>query len=78
MAIDGIPCTTPAFASVDLALQKLFLLGDGRLELRAEAFNVTNRVNFAPPITDYVSADFGRSREAGRPRDIRLAVRYSF
>jgi hypothetical protein len=68
----------PGYASIDLALQKVFPLGDSRLEVRAEAFNVTNRVNFAPPVTDYVSADFGRSREAGRPRNIRLAVRYSF
>ena len=68
----------PGYASVDLALQKSFPLGDSRIEVRAEAFNVTNRVNFAPPITDYVSADFGRSRQAGPARNIRLAVRYSF
>ena len=68
----------PGFASVDLALQKVFPVGNSRIEVRAEAFNVTNRVNFAPPITDYVSADFGRSREADRPRDIRIAIRYSF
>ena len=68
----------PGFASVDLALQKVFPMGNSRIEVRAEAFNVTNRVNFAPPITDYVSADFGRSREADRPRDIRIAIRYSF
>ncbi|MEW6207166.1 MAG: hypothetical protein AB1631_02285 [Acidobacteriota bacterium] len=29
-----------------------------------EAFNVTNRANFAPPVTDSTSAAFGRSRQS--------------
>jgi len=69
----------PGYGSVDVAVQKKFsITEDQRVEIRVYGFNVTNRVNFAPPISDLVNADFGRSVEAGRPRTIRFALRYSF
>src|SRR6266849_4098805 len=41
----------PGHASVDLSIQKRFPLTEGhRIEVRADVFNVTNRVNFAPPM----------------------------
>jgi hypothetical protein len=68
----------PGYASIDLALQKNIHIKENRLELRVEAFNLTNRVNFAPPVTDLVSADFGRSPQASNARIVRLAARYRF
>ena len=69
----------PGYASIDISVQKGFPLSEAhRIEVRADVFNLTNRVNFAPPVTDLVSADFGRSVEAGRARLLRLAMKYSF
>jgi hypothetical protein len=69
----------PGYATVDLALQKNFRITEGQeIGLRAEAFNLTNRVNFDPPVTDLVSADFGRSPTASNARIIRLSLRYRF
>jgi len=49
-----------------------------QIQLRVEAFNLTNKVNFAPPVTNLVSADFGRSQQAGNARIVRLAAQYRF
>jgi hypothetical protein len=69
----------PGYSSIDLSLKKSIRITEThRIELRADIFNITNRVNFAPPMTDLVSADFGRSTEAGPSRIIRLAMKYQF
>ena len=69
----------PGYGSIDIAVHKKFSLSEAHaIEVRADVFNAANRVNFAPPVTDFVSADFGRSVKAGPPRTIRLAVKYSF
>lgn len=69
----------PGFGSIDLSVQKRFQLSEAhRIEVRADVFNLANRVNFAPPVTDFVSANFGRSVEADRSRVLRLALKYSF
>ena len=47
---------------IDLGLRKQFvLLGDRSLQLRAEAFNVTNHVTFADPVRYLSSGLFGQS-----------------
>lgn len=70
---------SPGYASIDFSVQKKFSLTESqKIELRADVFNAANRVNFAPPVTDLVSADFGRSVEAGRARIVRLVLKYSF
>jgi len=62
------------------------------LTIRAEAFNVFNHPNFAPPINSLGSALFGQSNEmlgrnlgglspifqVGGPRSIQLAIRFGF
>jgi hypothetical protein len=69
----------PGYASVDLSLQKnIGIKENHQLRLRIEAFNLTNRVNFAPPVADLISADFGRSQQASNARIVRLAARYRF
>jgi hypothetical protein len=71
--------SAPGYGSVDLSLKKKFPLTEAhRLEVRADVFNIANRVNFAARVTDLVSADFGRSIDARSPRTVRLALKYSF
>lgn len=70
---------SPGYSSVDLSIKKKISLGEShQIELRADVFNIANHVNFSPPITDFVSADFGRSVEAATGRIVRLAVKYRF
>jgi hypothetical protein len=47
---------------IDLALRKHFVLvGDRSLQVRVEAFNMTNHVNFADPVRFLSSGVFGES-----------------
>jgi hypothetical protein len=70
---------TPGYASIDLSLQKKIAITESHsIQVRIETFNLTNRVNFAPPVTDLVSAHFGRSREAAAARSIRFKLTYVF
>jgi hypothetical protein len=70
---------SPGYGSLDFAIHKKFSITEAHaVEIRADVFNATNRVNFAPPVTNLASSDFGRSVEAGSPRTIRLALKYSF
>jgi hypothetical protein len=49
-----------------------------RLQFRAEVFNVANHANFAVPVSDLNSANFGRILEAGPSRLGQLALKLSF
>jgi hypothetical protein len=70
---------SPGYASIDLSLQKKIAIAERHsIQMRIEAFNLANRVNFAPPVTDRVSADFGRIREAAAARSIRFKLAYVF
>ena len=81
----------PDLRTVDLSLTKQARwsrLGDSRLELRLEAFNVFNRANFAPPnLSVFAGAadveaplpNFGRVRSTiTSSRQIQLGVRFVF
>jgi len=69
----------PGYSSIDLSIKKSIRMTESQhIDLRADIFNSANRVNFAPPVTDLVSADFGRSTEAGPGRVIRFAIKYQF
>jgi hypothetical protein len=46
----------PAYQETDISLEKNFELGETRLEMRADAFNIANHPNLAPP---YTNAGFG-------------------
>ena len=57
------------------------LTGDHRIEVRAEASNVTNTPNFGNPVSSFTNGDFMRITSlygSYAERQIRLAVRYSF
>jgi hypothetical protein len=70
----------PALYSMDLGLHKsLSLGGQRRVELRAEAFNVLNRVNFASPNSNRSNANFGTITSlAIAPRQVQLGIKVSF
>ncbi len=48
------------------------------LDLRFEAFNAFNTVNFGNPAATYPNSDFGTISSAGDPRVIQTAIRFRF
>ncbi len=69
----------PGFASVDVALVREIAFGQARtLQLRAEFFNLFNRVNFNLPNTNFLSGEFGQVTSAGDPRRVQLGVKLYF
>ncbi len=66
----------PKFWSVDLAaVKQLALSGQARLELRLEAFNLLNRVNFTAPNGNRSSGAFGTITSTYDPRQMQLGVK---
>ena len=71
--------TGPGFRNLNMALVKHIFVGKtGSLDLRAEAFNVTNRVNYDLPDAFLGSPTFGRILSAGSPRRFQFGVRTTF
>jgi hypothetical protein len=71
--------TGPGFRNLNVALVKRIRLGQsGSLDLRAEAFNVTNRINYDLPDAFFGSPTFGRILSAGSPRRFQFGVRTTF
>jgi hypothetical protein len=70
----------PAYWNVDLAISRTFrLAGATRIELRAEAFNLTNRVHVGNPNVTFGSADFGRiTATQADARVMQFAAKYTF
>ena len=69
----------PAQAAVDLAAARRFRVGDGpQLEARVEIYNALNRANYELPDGFIDRPTFGQSLAAGPPRQVQLAVRFSF
>ncbi len=69
----------PASWVVDLSLAKAIPMpGQMRFQVRADMFNVLNRVNYSGPETNILSAFFGQIRSAGSPRTIQLGARLTF
>lgn len=69
----------PGFQNIDVSLLKSFPISErAAVQFRAEAFNITNRANFAVPVSDLNSANFGRILEAGPARLFQFAVKVVF
>jgi hypothetical protein len=69
----------PGYRALDLGLHKTFDgRGTTRIQVRIEAFNVLNHVNFDLPNSSQNSANFGKILNAGDPRIMQLALRVSF
>ena len=73
----------PGFAELDLRWSHDFLFEKGkkegpRLTFALDAFNVTNRVNYAGYIGNLSSPFFGQPVAARPPRRLQVSVRFSF
>ena len=69
----------PDASDVDLSLMKNFRVTErATLQFRAESFNVANHPNFAIPIADLASPNFGRILSAGPARLNQLALKVLF
>jgi len=66
----------PNFWTFDLAVSKqLALAGAARLQLRLEAFNLFNRVNFTAPNGNRSSSGFGTITSSYDPRQMQLGLK---
>jgi hypothetical protein len=74
------PVRGPGYQNLDLALIKRTPIGGGRttLELRAEAFNLTNTPPLGAPNGVLGAPGFGSITTAGDPRVIQLGVKLIF
>ncbi len=69
----------PDFTRLDFRLSKLFPLGaKRRVEVLAEAFNLTNRVNYGGYTSSIQSSSFGKSASASAPFQAQLGLRFDF
>jgi hypothetical protein len=69
----------PKLFNVNLSLVKRFAVTEGSaIDLRLEAFNLFNTVNFANPNTTFGTAAFGQITSAADARQVQLAIRYRF
>jgi hypothetical protein len=70
----------PGLINLDASLVKTVVLGDtASLQLRMEAFNVTNTPHFANPNGDLSQGQFGSiTRTVGNPRVLQFGVKISF
>ena len=67
----------PGYRNLNLGIIKLIPIGDARLQLRAEVFNVFNRTNFDLPDAFLGSPTFGRILSAGSPRRVQFGIKAS-
>jgi hypothetical protein len=69
----------PAFSTVDISLIKRIPVSERyRFTIRADFFNIFNRVNLNQPINNVNDLRFGQSTEAGDPRIIQFVGRFDF
>jgi hypothetical protein len=69
----------PAFKDVDLSLVKTTAVSERvKVEFRADAFNLFNRVNLYNPIGDLSSPQFGESTAAFPARQLQLGLKMLF
>ena len=69
----------PSFWNVDMALSRNLRMGERRLELRVEAFNVFNHVNWGNPNVTLGAGTSGQvTSTANDPRIMQFALKYSF
>jgi hypothetical protein len=69
----------PGFWNVNLGLfRRIPLAGRYWAEIRIEAFNALNRVNWSQPNTNISSGTYGLITTAGAARQIQLGARFAF
>jgi hypothetical protein len=71
----------PSSFNTDMSAAKNFPFlprENSRIQLRADAFNLFNRVPFNNPTTSLASSVFGKITSAGNARQIQVALRFEF
>jgi hypothetical protein len=70
----------PGQWNIDLALSRLLTIAASKtLELRIEAFNLTNHFNWGTPQRNFLAGTFGRiTTQATPPRIMQFGVKYGF
>ena len=69
----------PGYVDIDMAIARGFRIGqNGRLEFRAEAFNLLNRRNYTLVGRILNSATFGQLLSQADPRQWQLGARITF
>ncbi len=68
----------PGYKNLNLGVTKILAVGDTRLQLRLEVFNLFNRTNYDLPDAFLGSPTFGRILSAGAPRRVQLGVKALF
>jgi hypothetical protein len=68
----------PGYRNLNLGIIKLIPIGDARLQLRIEIFNVFNRTNLDLPDAFLGSPTFGRILSAGSPRRVQFGFKALF
>jgi outer membrane receptor protein involved in Fe transport len=69
----------PGFAAVDFSLSKNVIFSSAtRFQLRAEFFNLFNRVNLNQPNVNFLSGEFGQIVAADQPRRVQLGAKLYF
>ncbi len=73
------PVRGPSYRNLDIALiRRVPLMGAKALEVRVEAFNITNTPPLGAPNGTFGSAAFGTITTAGDPRVIQLGLKFLF
>jgi hypothetical protein len=70
----------PPQRRLDVSLFKDFLIGNGRLQFRAECFNVTNTPSFGVPVNSLGASNFGTITNTAnaQPRQFQFALKFLF
>jgi hypothetical protein len=69
----------PGLQLWDISARKRFYITERHnVELRADFFNVFNQTNLTTINTNVTNSNFGRATAAAVPRNIQLAIKYSF
>jgi hypothetical protein len=73
------PVTGPSYRTVDLMAGKIFALTERlRMELRAEAFNITNTPSLGNPNGSFGTAAFGTITTAYDPRVFEFVLKFHY
>jgi hypothetical protein len=69
-----------SYKTLDFSLFKQFRIGDRRLQLRAEVFNLTNTASFLAPASTAIDAAAGGrvTTTASSPRQMQFALKFEF
>ena len=79
--VSTVACS--GYQDIDLRFSKSFAFQNHRFELIGQLFNITNRANFGPPVSNPLSATFGQVNQIlqyinAPSRQGELAIRFQF